>query len=78
VPDWAGRQGTLQLAERMRRNGALAIVCDHGLGHVIPGPIDVTLAETWAFMLAHPFGQEQTWAGAEAARHLPDWCTSSG
>lgn len=73
-PDWAGRRGTLSLAAHMTANGALAIVCDHGLGHVVPGPLDATLGQMWSFMLAHPFGDEQAWATGGLAGRLPDWC----
>ena len=59
TPDWAGRKGTLSLAAHMTANGALAVVCDHGLGHVVPGPLDATLGQMWSFMLAHPFGRER-------------------
>ncbi len=73
-PDWAGRVGTRSLAAHMAANGALAIVCDHGLGHVVPGPLDATLGQMWSFMLAHPFGPEQAWATGGLAGRLPDWC----
>lgn len=73
-PDWAGRVGTLSLAAHMTANGALAIVCDHGLGHVVPGPLDATLGQMWSFMLAHPFGPEQAWATGVPSGRLPDWC----
>jgi hypothetical protein len=76
-PDWAGRVGTLALAARMAGNGALAIVCNHGVGHVVAGPIDITLSQVWSFMLAHPFGVERTWAGGLQG-HLPDWCFIAG
>jgi predicted esterase len=75
VPDWAGRRGTLALAAHMTANGALALVCDHGLGHVIPGPLEATLQQMWSFMLAHPFGEERTWAEGGLTGRLPDWCT---
>jgi dienelactone hydrolase len=73
-PDWAGRQGTLALAARMAANGALAIVCDHGVGHVVPGPYDVALGDMWAFLLAHPFGPTAAWATGGLDGRLPDYC----
>jgi poly(3-hydroxybutyrate) depolymerase len=75
VPDWAGRVGTLALARRMAANTQLAIVCDHGSGHVIPGPAK-TLDDMWAFMLAHPFspGNTAAWRTTGITGLLPDYC----
>lgn len=73
-PDWAGRKGTLALAAHMAENGALAIVCDQGVGHVVPGPFEVALGDMWAFLLAHPFGPTAAWATGGLAGRLPDYC----
>lgn len=77
-PDWAGRQGTLALATHMARDGALAIVCDHGLGHVVPGPFEEALRQMWAFMFAHPFGAEAAWKTGGLTDRLPDYCKVVG
>jgi len=74
-PDWAGRKGTLALAAHMTQAGALAIVCDHGSGHVVPGPtVEGTMGQMWSFMLAHPFGDETAWKTGGLAGRLPDHC----
>jgi D-tyrosyl-tRNA(Tyr) deacylase len=39
--------------------GQFTVVCDHGGGHVIPGPAK-TLDDMWAFMLAHAFSAGNT------------------
>jgi dienelactone hydrolase len=75
-PDYAGRQGTLALASRMASNGQFAVVCDHGLGHTLPGTPDATLEQMWSFMLAHPFtpGNAAAWAETGIAGRLPEFC----
>jgi predicted esterase len=79
-PDYAGREGTLALASRMASNGQFTVVCDHGLGHTIPGPLDATLQQMWTFMLAHPFtpGNAAAWAESGIAGKLPDFCRVVG
>lgn len=77
-PDWAGRKGTLALAAHMAENGALAIVCDHGGGHVVPEPFEGTLRDMWAFLLAHPFGPTAAWATGGLGGRLPDYCSIVG
>jgi hypothetical protein len=59
----------------MAQAGALAIVCDHGAGHVIPGPtVEETMGQMWSFMLAHPFGPEMAWKTGGLEGRLPNSC----
>jgi len=79
TPDWAGRKGTLALATHMAQAGALAIVCDHGRGHGLPGTtIDATMGQMWSFMFAHPFGPEMAWRTGGLVGRLPDTCAVVG
>jgi hypothetical protein len=74
LPDWAGRVGTLFLVRRMVDDGQFTAVCDHGGGHVIPGPAK-TPDDMWAFMLAHPFsaGNTAAWRATGIGGLLPDY-----
>jgi poly(3-hydroxybutyrate) depolymerase len=69
---WAGKPATLSLASRMVANDQFTIVCDHGRGHKLPGPV----RDMWDFMLAHPFspGNTAAWAQTGIADKLPAFC----
>jgi len=65
---------TREYAELMRSRGQLAIVCDHGRGHVIP--TDAATA-VWQFFVDHPWGADPSPYEAGLPASFPSYCATA-
>ncbi len=60
------------LIETVVKDGHLAILCDHGQGHTVTGPL---AWGAWDFALSHSWGQPSVWNADRVKSKLPDYCT---
>jgi hypothetical protein len=62
----------IALADSLAADGHTTILCNHGGGHTITGPL---VLGAWDFVLSHVWGQEPSpWDAARVKSKLPSYC----